>query len=417
MVKNTLVLKNYKLDKNTQLKYIVELKSDLAVWEKNHFLLKNLSDEKKFGSNKKFENLIHTQYQSIQKDYDILVNILKSVNENSIQSINDLELIASGQSFLEKMDKIVFTYDEWSTKQVITIKKFEWILMFFTVVTLLVEALMIFSPLIKYVKEVIGKLSNSEKKQLEINDQLRFSNRMLLQAQEKLEIATREKYQMQLAEEEAKTSALLKGQEEERKRMSLEMHDGVGQMLTGIKLVAGKLKSFKIENDLKYKKTVENLNILINEAIDATRTVSFDLMPPVLVDYGLLATLKIVKENLKRLYGLNLLIESSVKSERFSNKLEINIYRIIQETINNSIKHGKAKSLIIRFVENESYVFLELEDDGVGFRLDSISDEKQSVIHNGLMNMKTRANLLGGQIKIKSEIGKGTNIFLKLPKS
>jgi len=123
MVKNTLVLKNYKLDKNTQLKYIVEIKSDLAVWEKNHFLLKNLSDEKKFGNNKKFENLIHAQYQSIQKDYDILVNILKSVNENSIQSINDLELIASGQSFLEKMDKIVFTYDDWSTKQVITIKK------------------------------------------------------------------------------------------------------------------------------------------------------------------------------------------------------------------------------------------------------------------------------------------------------
>jgi signal transduction histidine kinase len=268
--------------------------------------------------------------------------------------------------------------------------------------------------LANYVKEVISRLTSSEKQLQETNEQLRFSNRMLFQAQEKLEIVTREKYDAQIREEKNRSAILLEGQEEERKRMSREMHDGVGQLLTGIKLSANKLKSMD-PNHPKFESTLQNLNALISETIEATRIVSFNLMPPVLGDFGLNSVLKILKESIEKTSKLKVQLDINLMHDRLSQNLEINLYRIIQEATNNVIKHAKAKNLTIRIIEKESIVFSEISDDGLGFDASALLEKEQSLIHNGLKNIKTRCELLNGTFKVTTAFKEGTNIFIKLP--
>jgi signal transduction histidine kinase len=237
---------------------------------------------------------------------------------------------------------------------------------------------------------------------------------MLFQAQEKLEKASREKYEAKLEEEKTRSASLLEGQEEERKRMSREMHDGVGQMLTGVKLAASKLKSLDASHP-KFEATLNYLHDLINETIEATRIVSFNLMPPVLGDFGLEPVLTILKDSIEKSTKIKVKLDIKLINERLSQSLEINIYRIIQEATNNTLKHAKAKNITLRILEKDSIVFVEISDDGLGFDPNHIFYKKQSLIHNGVANIKTRCELLQGSFKLTSATKEGTNIFIKLP--
>jgi signal transduction histidine kinase len=386
----------------------------LKLWKESHFALKNnqLNIPKKYNvSNSKEIEILYNQVDPYFKNLYIL---FEKAFLNKISNDSKADILSNERLYLELMERIVFAYDEEATKRVETVKSFELILLFLTIGTLLVEAFMIFSPLVNYVKDVIIRLTNSEKQLQETNDQLRFSNRMLFQAQEKLEKVTKEKYDAQFLEEKNRSATLLEGQEEERRRMSREMHDGVGQLLTGIKLAASKLKSVDPSSP-KYETTINNLNQLINETIEATRIVSFNLMPPVLGDFGLRSVLNILKESIEKSTKLKVKIDFNLKDERLGQKLEINIYRIIQEATNNVLKHAKAKNLILRVIQKESLIFLEISDDGLGFNLNEIQSKDQSLIHNGLKNIRIRCELLGGNFKLTSAIKEGTNIFIKLP--
>lgn len=414
LTKISLILNDNSVPSDVKITYIESMSKYLNLWQLSHKALKNnkLNEPKKYNV---------TNSNDIKKLYDQINPYFLKLSEYftlalSTKSIGTLklEILANERNYLELMEKIVFSYDLEATKRVNSVKKFELILLFLTIGTLLVEAFMIFSPLVNYVNIVFKKLSDSEKNLTESNERLRFSNRMLLKAQEKLEYATKEKYELKIQEEINQAASLLKVQEEERRRMSREMHDGVGQVLTAIKLVSSKIKTMNSENP-KFQAALENLNALIIEAIDSTRTVSFNLMPPVLEDYGIEAALKIVKGNFEKTSDVKIKLDIVLKNQRLAQKLEINIYRIIQEALNNTIKHAKAKNIIIRIIRKEEIVFMEYSDDGIGFDETKINDTNQSLIHNGLANMKTRCKLLGGIFKLTSSMNQGTNIFIKLP--
>jgi signal transduction histidine kinase len=414
LTKISLILNDPTVSAEQKNIYLKIFPSAYNLWRESHEALKNNKLEKPRKYNVTNSREIAKLYQSIEPVFTKLLALFKQASINSLNDKSKTEILENERLYLELMEKIVFTYDAEATKRVDSVKSFELILLFLTLGTLLVEAFMIFSPLVNYVKEVIARLTSSESQLQETNDQLRFSNRMLFQAQEKLEKASREKYEAKLEEEKTRSASLLEGQEEERKRMSREMHDGVGQMLTGIKLAASKLKSLEA-NHPKFESTSSSLHDLINETIEATRIVSFNLMPPVLADFGLEPVLTILKNSIEKSTKIKVKLEIKLINERLSQSLEINIYRIIQEATNNTLKHAKAKNIIIRILEKDSIVFVEISDDGLGFDPNHIFYKKQSLIHNGVTNIKTRCELLQGSFKLTSAPKEGTNIFIKLP--
>jgi signal transduction histidine kinase len=413
LTKIVILINNSNISSEQKAFYTKQGQQLVTTWESTHSKLKNnnITLSKKFNVNN--TNPIQDLFLNINPHFESLLGIFKkSLFLNQYIITNDL--LNTESKYLELMEKIVFQYDKEATDRVNSLKSLEIIIGFLTLGTLLVEAIMIFTPLAEYVKKVISHLTTSEKQLQETNDQLRFSNRMLLQAQQKLETATKEKYDTRRKEDIIKSAALLEGQEEERKRMSREMHDGVGQMLTGIKLTASKLRSFENENP-KYKISLNDLHTLINETIEATRTVAFNLMPPILEDYGLVPVISILKEQIERNDSMTINYEVKLINERLPQKLEISIYRIIQEALNNALKHAEAKNFKINIIEKQEIVFIELSDDGLGFDPDGFISNEKSLIHNGVANMKTRCKLLGGSFKLTSTPNQGTNIFVKLP--
>jgi signal transduction histidine kinase len=410
MTKIALVLKDQQVGTPLYDSSLVKLNASFEEWEQVHTNLQKNNITKPRKYNVTNSQVILSYFSNIDPFFQNLHALFSSCIKNKPTSEVISKILENEGPYLSWMDKIVTTYDKEATKRVNTVKSYELILGFLTLGTLFVEALMIFGPLVEYVKQVIFHLTKSEKKLTETNTQLRYSNKMLLETQKQLEEASKEKYESKLKEENIRNASLLEGQEEERKRLSQEMHDGVGQMLTGIKLSAEKLASMD-PNNPKFAIRQTDLLAQIKDTIEATRGVSFNLMPSVLKDYGLESVLKILKVQTEK--NSSIVVNYEFSSGRLPNKLEIGIYRIIQEALNNTLKHAEAKVFSINVLTKAGLVYVELSDDGKGFDPEKIKE--QSLIHNGVANMKTRTKLLHGTFKVISNLNEGTNIFIKLP--
>jgi signal transduction histidine kinase len=201
-----------------------------------------------------------------------------------------------------------------------------------------------------------------------------------------------------------KTAALVEGQENERKRIIRELHDGVGQLLTVIKL---RLQMMEGQDEIK-----DEIKLLINETIAEVRRISYNVMPSALVDFGLEAALRGLCENIKKHSGLSIDF-TYVKEEKTPLNFEISIavFRIIQEGLNNILKHSNATEVKIYVVENEDQIYFVLKDNGIGFHKES-SEKKGGL---GLSGMKERAKLLNGEVEIQSGSGNGTEIEVHIP--
>ncbi len=208
---------------------------------------------------------------------------------------------------------------------------------------------------------------------------------------------------MALAEKERalRTASLLEGEESERNRISRELHDGLGQILTAIKFQAQSLPPSE--------KRAELLDLL-DDAIDEVRLLSYNLMPRVLMDFGLNAALqKLVWQTAKRTDAM-IRFESTLHNEtRFDERLEIGIFRIAQEAMNNALKHADASEIHLSLAERDHQLCLTVCDNGKGFNLNALAHQ------NGLRNMQERAKLLGGTCIIKTNPHEGTRIELTLP--
>ena len=225
--------------------------------------------------------------------------------------------------------------------------------------------------------------------------------------------ATEEKYELLRKEDNVRSAALMEGQEEERKRLARELHDGIGQMLTGLKLDSEKLKSLPFINEKQKNSFIEHQK-LIDETIEATRTVSFNLMPSVLTDFGLPSAMRLLTERTANAAGIQATFNDLTENVVLPNNIENNLYRITQEALNNIVKHAKAKKIEVNLSNDKNRnIILFITDNGKGF--DSKKAKKNKITGNGLGNMQTRVRLLDGTFKIESEINKGTSIFVKIP--
>jgi len=203
-------------------------------------------------------------------------------------------------------------------------------------------------------------------------------------------------------------TALLEGQELERGRLAKDLHDGLGGVLSAIKIQLSDIYNKNEENNHHdLKKAINHLDF----AIEKLRKVSHNLMPDMLIKFGLEVALR---EFASRMTNPNL--DINVQFLSFNNKLETEkqlfIYRIIQELVNNVIKHAEASQIIIQLVEDTNFYYVTVEDDGKGF------DYKSDRIMNsaGLLNIESRVKYLKGTLNIHSQINLGTSIDFNFPK-
>jgi len=204
-------------------------------------------------------------------------------------------------------------------------------------------------------------------------------------------------------------SALIDGQELERQRLSMELHDGLGQKLAGIKI--------KLENSTNHDldKTRQDINEVkaeFWEVIEEIRSMSMNVSPTILSNLGLVASINILCKQFVENYKIELDYSVLGNFDHISEKKAFYIYRIVQEGLNNIAKHSEANMAKLALIEKEENMLIILEDNGKGF----IKNERNLSRGNGLSNMRQRTLLLNGDLKIDTGINSGTVIMIKIPK-
>lgn len=206
-------------------------------------------------------------------------------------------------------------------------------------------------------------------------------------------------------------NAIIQTEEKERKRFAKDLHDGMGPLLSSVKMSVSSLAQMK--HDDTSREIVENTEMVINEAIKSLKEISDNLSPHVLNNFGLVRALNnfINKININKTIRINLLTD--LKDERFDSNVEVVLYRVICELINNTIKHAQAKKIHISLTKTADYLNIIYKDDGKGFDVSKVIDQQAS---NGMgfSNIYSRINSLKGEINIESENKKGTLVTIKV---
>ncbi len=202
------------------------------------------------------------------------------------------------------------------------------------------------------------------------------------------------------------SDALITGEEVERKRLARDLHDGLGSMLSGLKIHINKLSDENIRNS-----NIKKIENQLDNSIKELRQIAQNLMPESLLKLGLETALR---DLCIKLSDEKTLVEYQfyANANEISESKQIIIYRIVQELLNNAFKYAKASEILVSINQNENILYLTLEDNGKGF------DAKNASSFNGmgLKNIKNRVDFLKGKLEIESEINKGTvfNIELKI---
>ncbi len=209
---------------------------------------------------------------------------------------------------------------------------------------------------------------------------------------------------------------LLKAQEDERQMISRELHDSVAQDLSSLKIALDTLfeKHEELSPEMRYK--IQNLSSLLDRSISTVRNLSYDLRPPGLKEFGLLQTLSTYCEEFEKNTGIHVEFRpAGLKTMKTTPLIEINLYRLIQEGLNNVRKHAHADRVSVKLVGAYPDIILRIEDNGIGFDMQAREHRFVSGKRMGLRSMKERVNLLQGQMTVQSYPNKGTKIFIKFP--
>ena len=423
--KNILLLTddNHNIDKQI---YLNDLEEILPIWKTCHEGLKSgvlvVSETKIVANN---SSVLDSMLKSIDpifyNIYDNASQIKKVLEENHF-IVNDsvrtsLQIILNNERlFIIKQDKIVRQYDTEAKARVEKLKNMEFSLLAFTIIVLALEGFFVFRPAVRHIRKTIDMLIKEEAKTKRVNEELNQVNASLKKAEMDLIKAEKEKYLQQVNEQRVRSASVIQGEEEERNRISKELHDGLGQLLTTLKLTFENINTQSFSSD-KEKKAFQEGRALIQETIDEVRNISFNLMPSVLSDFGIASALKLLCIQTARNTAKTIIFEdANWVSQRLDRNVEIGLYRIAQEALNNAIKYSEADEINIELgIKNET-IELSIIDDGKGFQR---NENNESILldnqRNGISNMEERAEMIGGFVKIVTNKGRGTKVYAKIP--
>jgi signal transduction histidine kinase len=209
------------------------------------------------------------------------------------------------------------------------------------------------------------------------------------------------------------SSKIVENQENEQNRIAREIHDGIGQMLTGLKF---SLESINLDDKEKAAQKIEYLKKLSLDIIKGVRTATFNLMPPELSDHGINSALAKLTQELSKLTGKNILFYNKTDfDKRLDSLIEINIYRLTQEAINNAIKYADSTHIIVQLSHSATLLSITIDDNGKGFDVTEAEKTRNSESGMGLLFMKERIQYINGRVFINSIPSEGTRITFNIP--
>lgn len=224
-----------------------------------------------------------------------------------------------------------------------------------------------------------------------------------------------EKIERKVKEQQYRSVLILEGQEEERQRLARELHDGVGQMLSALKM---SIEAVNIPKEpVHNKKRFDDTKYLLKRVIQEVRRISFNLMPTNLADFGIVPAVKKFCQEVSRLSNLPVTFENKTSFiNRLEQHVESNLYRIIQEAVNNAVKYSKAKSIKVVFEHSVNLLTVSIEDDGKGFNYgDLLAKGHFKSSGHGIYNMRERAAFIDATFELETSPNRGTKIFVSLP--
>ena len=213
-----------------------------------------------------------------------------------------------------------------------------------------------------------------------------------------------------LHQQDLATKAVITAEDNERKRMATHLHDGVGQLLTAANMNVSVLNEYKDDPE-NFKTIVKKTSNILSDAINDVRTLSHQMMPNMLIKNSLSNALRDLIEKISSpKLAVNLQIEGL--DNELDQNIQVTLYRIIQECINNTIKHSGADKIDISVVQTDQKITTEIRDNGKGFDPVATLEKKEGL---GLQNMTRRIELLKGKTRIESAAGRGTKIAIEIP--
>jgi signal transduction histidine kinase len=201
-------------------------------------------------------------------------------------------------------------------------------------------------------------------------------------------------------------STIIKTEEKERRRFAKDLHDGLGPLLSSIKMSVSFLS--QKHADTVDKKVIENMDNLVNEALNSIKEISNNLSPHILDNFGLLAAVKSFADNVRLSKTIDIDINSNLGDKRFDKNIEVIMYRVIGELISNTVKHASAKMINIDLYLKENILSLYYYDNGIGFDLEEVL--RREYEGRGIPNIMSRIKSINGTFNVEREENKGVHI-------
>lgn len=360
---------------------------------------------------------VQPHFNGLEAGTRLLVTLPNPGDIQSEAGQRGLRLVLDNEAlFLERIDAVVRQYTHELRHKLASLQRFEQYLYILTLTVLAAITWFVYRPAARRLRATVAQLVAAEQRTTEANRKLTSVNSSLNKARQQLVESAKQQFQLQINEQKSRTAYLVAGQEEERKRLSRELHDGLGQMLTAIKLQVEGL-DVRLTNSGVSDHNIPLLKNLISQTIQEARSISNNLMPSTLSDFGLMPALRILAEQHNRSAPGMVTLEADRRlmkpaAERLAQPVEITLYRVTQEALTNAIRHGKATHIGIHLFEKDQYLHLSISDNGAGFKTQRLNKEPHG---QGVHNMHERVKLVNGTFKLTSVPGKGTKLKVSIP--
>ena len=210
------------------------------------------------------------------------------------------------------------------------------------------------------------------------------------------------------------SAKVLRIQDEERRRIARDLHDGVGQTLTGALLAVSQAASCPEPLPTSCQSGLRDVEGLLQQAVQEVRTVSHLLHPPLLDESGLLSAVRWYSEGFSKRSGIKLTLELDEQTDRFGPDVETGLFRIIQEALTNVHRHSQAEAVHIKITSRKGRLTLSIQDDGKGIPSDVLQMAPSGSQGVGLSSMQERSALLGGTFAVETN-SRGTLIVVSIP--
>ncbi|MBS1659768.1 MAG: hypothetical protein JST68_01820 [Bacteroidetes bacterium] len=208
------------------------------------------------------------------------------------------------------------------------------------------------------------------------------------------------------------TEAVLKGEEQERTRLAKDLHDGLGGMLSGIKFSLSNIKGNAIltpDNALAFERSMD----MLDSSIQEMRRVAHNMMPEILLKYGLDVALKEFCNEMTHSGAVHVSYQSvGMRNTAIEQTMALTIYRIVQELVNNAMKHAAAQNVLVQVhaAGQDNLLAVTVEDDGIGFNA-AVLKQAEGI---GWQNIQNRVEFLKGKVDIQSSSGGGTSVMIEM---